>query len=220
MRLSVFLSMLLTCSASMSVGDQIPDKALCSVCALKGGETELEKVKAYSEHGGKAYYFCSKNCKKEFDADPAGFLLPMLPRPAPAFSVEVLGGGDLSLDDLKGKIVLIDFWATWCRPCIETMPELNQLHADYPGDGFNVVGMSIDEVEDGAKKFRKMVDKLDITYPICLDTKQTSAWYQFKVKAIPAMFLLGKGGQIVGQWTGKIDLTEVRAEIDKRIKVD
>jgi len=221
MRLSGLLSILaLACSASMSVGDQIPDKALCSVCALKGGETELEKVKAHSEHDGKAHYFCSKDCKEEFDADPAAFLPSVLPRPAPAFTVQMLGGGDLALDDLKGKVVLIDFWATWCKPCLETMPELNQLQADFSGDGFSVVGVSVDEVEDGAKKVRKMVDKLGITYPICLDTKQTPAWHQLKVKAIPAIFLLDQGGQIVAQWMGKVDLAEVRAEVAKRMKVD
>ena len=49
----------------------LPEKALCVVCALKDGESEFEKVKAHSDHKGKAYYFCSTDCKEEFDADPA-----------------------------------------------------------------------------------------------------------------------------------------------------
>ena len=70
----IFLFLIvLASSATLIAETPIPDKALCSVCALKGGETELEKVKAHSEHDGKAYYFCSENCKKEFDSDPVAY---------------------------------------------------------------------------------------------------------------------------------------------------
>ena len=66
MRYCNFLFLIVLASSVTLIAEtQIPDKALCSVCALKGGETELEKVKAHSEHDGKAYYFCSKNCKIE-----------------------------------------------------------------------------------------------------------------------------------------------------------
>ena len=63
-----------------------------------------------------------------------------------------------------------------------------------------------------------MVDKLDISYPIFVDAKQTPAWYQFKVKAIPAMYLLDGESQIVAQWTGKIDCDEVEQEVLRRLE--
>ena len=73
------------------------------------------------------------------------------------------------------------------------------------------------------KKVRKMVDKLGISYPISLDEKQRPAWHQFKVKAIPAMYLLDGESQIVAQWTGKIDYKEVEKAVmkhlDKRIEI-
>ena len=156
----------LASSASLMAEAQIPDKALCSVCALKGGETELEKVKAHSEYEGKAYYFCSENCKKEFDADPVAYLPPVFPRPAPAIVVETLEGGDRALAESKGKVVLVDFWATWCNPCLETMPRLQKLYSAYSGRGFDIWGVSIDEDRDRVQKIRKMVGKLGIPLTI------------------------------------------------------
>ena len=221
MRYCNFLFLIvLASSATLIAETQIPDKALCSVCALKGGETELEKVKAHSEHDGKAYYFCSENCKIEFDSDPLAYLPPVFPRPAPAFVVEMLEGGDQALGDLQGKVVLVDFWATWCKPCLETMPRLQKLYSAYSDKSFDVLGVSIDEDEDEdrVKKIKEMVDKMDISYPIFIDAKQTPAWYQFKVKAIPAMYLLDGESQIVAQWTGKIDYEEVEKEVLRRLE--
>ena len=219
-----FFSLIILASSAMLFADaQIPDKALCSVCALKGGETEWEKVKAHSEHDGRAYYFCSKDCKIEFDSDPLAYLPPVLPRPAPAFVVEMLEGKDKALGDLKGKVVLVDFWATWCKPCLQTMPRLQKLYSAYADKGFEVLGVSIDEDKNRVKKIKKRVDKMDISYPIFIDTKQIPAWYLFKVKAIPAMYLLDRKSQIVAQWGGKIEYKEVEQEVlkqlDKRVNV-
>ena len=219
MRYCYFLLLIvLASSAALKAETQIPAKALCSVCALKGGETELEKVKAHSEYDGKAYYFCSKNCKIEFDSDPVAYLPPVFPRPAPAFVVEMLEGGDKVLGDLKGKVMLVDFWATWCKPCLETMPRLQELYSAYSAKGFDVWGVSIDEDKDRVEKIKKMVDELDISYPVFVDAKQTPAWYQFKVKAIPAMYLLDRESQIVAQWVGKIDYEEVEKEVLRRLE--
>ena len=203
--------------AAPSAEGRIPDKALCSVCALKGGETELEKVRARSEHDGKAYFFCSRNCKKEFDADPIAFLPPVFPRPSPAFVVETLEGADRTVADLKGKVALLDFWATWCNPCLEAMPRLQRLYSTYSGKGFDVWGVSIDEDKDRFDKIRKMVYELGISYPVFVDAKPMPAWYRFKVKAIPAMFLLDPDNQIVAQWTGKINFEDVEKEVSQRL---
>lgn len=217
MRLSVLMCLIVwLVSAPFLAESRIPDKALCSVCALKGGETELEKVRAHSEYEGKAYYFCSGNCKKEFDADPVAFLPPVFPRPAPAFVVQSLVGEDRTLADLNGKIVLLDFWATWCKPCLETMPQLQKLHDANSGKGFEVCGVSIDEDKNRVDKIRKMINKLGISYPIFVDAKQTPAWYRFRVKAIPAMYLLDRKSRIVAQWTGNIEFEDVEKEVSRQ----
>jgi len=224
MRHCISLVVILASAATLPADDQILDKALCTVCAVKGGETEAEKVKAHSEHDGQVYYFCSEDCKIEFDSDPSAYLPPVFPRAAPAFVVETLEGRDKALGDLRGKVVLVDFWATWCKPCLKAMPRLQKFHDALAAEGFEVLGVSIDEDEDRGKKIKRIVDKLDISYPVSLDAKQTPAWHQFKVKAIPAMYLLDREGQIVAQWTGKIDYEDVEKEalrlLGKRVKVE
>ena len=216
--LTSLFTLILMSAAALAANAKIPAKALCGVCALKGGETELEKVRAHSQHQRKAYYFCSEECKVEFDADPVAYLPPVFPRPAPAFVIEMLEGGDRSLADFRGKIVLVDFWATWCKPCRETMPRLQKLHSAYAARGFEVLGVSIDEDDNRIKKIGTMAEKLAIAYPIFVDAKQTPAWHQFKVKAIPAMFLLDREGQIVAQWTGKIDYEQVEQAVLRRLE--
>ncbi len=214
---SLIFLIALTGSTALASEAGIPDKALCNVCALKGGETELEKVRAHSEYDGKAYFFCSKNCKKEFDSDPIAFLPPVFPRPAPSFVVETLEGAERALADLKGKVVLLDFWATWCEPCLETMPRLQKLHSANVGKGFEVYGVSIDEDKNRVDKIRKMINKLGISYPTFVDAKPTPAWYRFKVRAIPAMYLLDRQSRIVAQWTGKIDFEDVEKEVSRHV---
>ena len=129
----------------------------------------------------------------------------------------MLDGEDMALEDMKGRVVLVDFWATWCKPCLETMPRLQELHGAYSDRGFDVWGVSIDEEKNRVRKIRRMVGKLEITYPIFVDAKETPAWYQFKVKAIPSMYLLDGESRIVAQWTGKIDYEEVEKEVLKQL---
>jgi peroxiredoxin len=195
----------------------LPEKALCVVCALKSGESEFEKVNAHSDHEGKAYYFCSAGCKEEFDADPAGYLPPKLPRPAPAMVVETLAGESVTLQDYKGQWVLLDFWATWCKPCIKMMPKLQKLYEAYADTGLVVLGVSIDDDKARIKKIERFVKKVDVSYPIFSDAKEEPAWHMFNVKVLPAAFLIDPNGQIVAQWTGKIDHKQVEEEVAVRM---
>lgn len=175
------------------------EKALCIVCKVKEGATKLEKVEAVRTHGGVRYGFCSEKCAKEFDADPVAFLPPTFPRPAPELSLSDLGGNPLR-PSLRGRVVLVDFWATWCAPCQKSMPELQALHDKYARRGFTVVGVSIDE--EGDAKVKRFIAKKRITYPIAIDSKKSPIWEKYHVKAVPAAFLLDRDGRIVAQWTG------------------
>ena len=141
------------------------------------------------------------------------------PRPAPAFVGAMLKGGDRSLADFRGKLVLVDFWATWCKPCLEIMPRLQKLHSTYAERGFEVLGVSIDEDDNRIKKIDRTGEKLAIAYRIFIDAKEMPAWHQFKVKAIPAMFLLDREGQIVEQWTGKIDPEKVEQAVSRHLDI-
>ena len=190
---------LTTAAPAIPDADAAPAKAICLVCKLTHGEAEEEPVKAVRTHEGKEYGFCSEKCAKAFDADPAAYLPPEFPRPAPAFELKDLTGKTISSESLKGQVVLIDFWATWCAPCRKAMPELQALHEKYASRGFSVLGVSIDE--GGTSKVKKFVTSAKISYPIAMDSDRTPAWDAFRVKAVPAAFLIDRQGNIVAQWT-------------------
>jgi len=205
-------------TATLRQADAAPEKRICLVCSVMEGTAEPEPVKVMRTHDGKEYGFCSEKCASAFAADPAAYLPPTFPRSAPAFALADLGGQPLSNATLKGKIVLLDFWATWCAPCRKSMPELQGLHDKFSQRGFVVVGISIDEnglAEDGLAKVKKYVRAKKIRYPIALDSEDNPAWDAFHVKAVPAAYLLDREGRVVAQWTGKSpNATELENQVE------
>ena len=191
------------------------EKAQCVVCKVMKGESEEEEAKAWRTHDGVRYALCSQKCAQEFDVDPLAYVTPSLPRPAPELSVADLQGTLLTWEGMKGKVVLLDFWATWCAPCRKSMPELQALHDRYGSRGFSVVGISIDEGRDAARKVKKFVDAKKITYPIGIHAGKTPAWERFHVRAVPAAFLVDQEGRIVAQWTGiAADAGQLEKQLD------
>lgn len=199
-------------------GDDIPDKAVCRTCEVRGASHGAEDVVAWREYDGTRYYFCSEDCAAAFDAFPAAYVPHPVPRPAPGIAVVTLAGELLSLDSLRGRVVLLDFWATWCVPCHKLMPALDELHAKWSERGFTVLGVSIDE--DPAVVVPKFIKKKEIRYPIALDSAEHPAWYAYRVAAIPAMFLIDGDGQIVAEWRGDIDTKEVRQTVEQLLHDD
>ena len=175
--------------------------ARCSVCVVLHGEAEDEPVRATRVHEGKSYGFCSEKCAQAFTDDPLAYLPPVLPRPAPEFALKTLAGKPVSVAALRGQVVLVDFWATWCAPCRKSMPELQGLHERFGAKGFSVLGVSIDERADA--KVRKFVAQMKVGYPIAIDGGPAPAWQSYRVKSVPAAFLLDRTGQVVAQWTGR-----------------
>jgi YHS domain-containing protein len=176
-----------------SGAEEDPAKALCPVCAVHG-ETDLEKVKAKTIYEGKPYYFCSDHCKEQFDVDPLSYIPQALPRPAPTFVVEALDGSD-ERSQFEDRITIIDFWATWCKPCEKIM------------------GIAIDEGDDRVKKIEKYLKKHGISYPVFSDAKNAPAWYAYRVRAVPALFLVDQKGQVVAEWRGSVDHDALNREV-------
>ncbi|HVW24193.1 MAG TPA: TlpA disulfide reductase family protein [Polyangiaceae bacterium] len=114
----------------------------------------------------------------------------------PDFELEALDGESVRLADHLGKeVVLIDFWATFCEPCLASMPHLDELYRKYKGHGFAVFGVSIDGPESVAQ-VRSVVGKLGVTFPILLDQEtRVVALYNPKTSA-PYSVLIGKDGRI------------------------
>jgi thiol-disulfide isomerase/thioredoxin len=189
------------------------EHGLCMVCAVLHGEAEDEPVRAKHTHEGKEYGFCSEKCAKAFAEDPLAYLPPVFPRPAPGFAFTTLDGKPASVESLKGRVVLLDFWATWCAPCRKSMPELQALHERYATKGLTVLGVSIDEKADA--KVRKYVAAQKFSYPMAIDAAKDPAWKSYRVKAVPAAFLLDANGQVVAQWTGR---SPVASEVEAKVK--
>ena len=185
----------------------------CAVCVRRGATHGDEPYVAWREHAEGHYGFCSEACAEAFDQMPSGYAEPVLPRPAPEFSWATLDGD--KVESSGQSALLVDFWATWCAPCIQAMPELEALHREFAGDGFRVVGVSIDEERTALDSF---LARRPVGYPVVHDGGEDPAWWQFRVPAIPAAFLLDAEGNIVAQWSGEIDGAELRAAVRQLIQ--
>ena len=187
------------------------DQAVCAVCGPREG-SGFEPVKARATYKGKEYAFCSVKCKVEFLKNPAEFLATDEGKPAPAFALKTLDGKAVTLADYRGKVVLLDFWGTFCMPCVKALPELQALHAKYGNRGFAVIGMTVDE---RLAMVKKATAAAKVTYPI---VRATSAeWAAYKVNALPSMVLVGRDGKIVKRYGGEADRAAMLAEIEKAI---
>jgi peroxiredoxin len=110
--------------------------------------------------------------------------------PAPNFSLESRGGGTVTLEDLKGQVVMINFWATWCVPCRQEMPHLEALHQRYSSLGFTLLGVNVEDNRDGVEKYLK---DTPVTFPILFDPKsEVSKLYE--VVAMPSTVMVGRDG--------------------------
>lgn len=196
------------------IKNKLPKTAVCFICSQSGEEHGEEKPAGGVAYKGKTYYFCSKKEVEAFVKDPNAYIPAPVPRPAPTFSIKNVSGNTVTLSELsKDKVLLVDFWATWCAPCVKAMPDMQKLHAQYSAGGkFSVVGISIDEA--GAKKVQPFLtkSKTKFTYPILLDTDEKPVWQQWDVKAVPSVLLV-KDGQIIRHWSGKIEVKEVEKAV-------
>jgi peroxiredoxin/YHS domain-containing protein len=195
---------------------ELPKKAVCVICDFQSNAHGEEKAAAGVRYKGKTYYFCNTSEVATFKKDPEGYMPPVLPRPAPEFSLKTLDEKTVTKADYKDKILLVDYWATHCKPCVETMPELQKLSQKYADKDVIILGVSIDD--EGAKVVKPFVTKRKFTYTMALDTGKDPAWKEFKVRGIPALFLIDKEGQIVKQWSGKPKKGEVEAAIKTLIE--
>ena len=136
-------------------------------------------------------------------------------QPAPGFTLLTLDGGRASLADHRDKLVVLNFWATWCQPCTVEMPSLEALWRRYRDRGLMVVGVSVDR---GAPKalLEPYVRNLKLTFPILLDpdSKTSDRW---RITALPATFLVRPGGEVSGVAMGarEWNSAEMRALVER-----
>ncbi len=118
----------------------------------------------------------------------------------PAFTASTLDGEEFDGADLVGSPYMLNIWATWCAPCRHEMPELQQLHQTYSGQGFQVVGVSVDD--RGAREtIREFLAEVGVTFPIYHDP----SWEiqdLYGLLGLPGSFLMDTEGRLVRRWTG------------------
>ena len=138
--------------------------------------------------------------------------------PALNFELEDLSGKRIALKGLKGKVVFLNFWATWCIPCRQEMPTMEKLHQEFKERGLEVVAVNVKESE---KDVRKFVEELGLTFTILLDrsgniSEEYGAW------SIPLTYIINRKGEFVGkaagsrEWDGKTATAFFRRLVDEK----
>ncbi len=138
---------------------------------------------------------------------------------APRFTGKTIEGEYVALDDYRGKVVLLNVWATWCAPCRQELPELVALQKQFGGDAFTVLGVSID-TEREFKKVQAMAREYRLTYPIVFDPSGRSIAL-FDVVGYPTSILIGKNGEVRWRRNGIIrpNDEDVQTEIKAALAV-
>ncbi|HMS56057.1 MAG TPA: TlpA disulfide reductase family protein, partial [Fimbriimonadaceae bacterium] len=113
---------------------------------------------------------------------------------------------------LKGRVVLLDFWATWCGPCKEMKPVLDRVRKDFVTKQFEVLSISIDEKKGDLDKY---LTRVKFENPVLHDSG--SVWQGWKVRVLPTFFLV-KDGQIIDQWSGKVKESVLRTAVEAATK--
>lgn len=163
---------------------------------------------------------------KKIGRSPVGLLVLLLVLLAagPAVAAKkmpVLSGktvndqGKLDSATLQGKVVLVNFWATWCPPCRKELPALMKLQEKYRDKGFAVVGVSMDE--GGASSVGKFLAKQKITYPVILGDSELTRGFG-GVIGVPATFLVDRKGELAIRFDGFASEDELQEEIEKLLK--
>jgi thiol-disulfide isomerase/thioredoxin len=117
---------------------------------------------------------------------------------AVGFNLEGIDGKEVSLEDYKGKFVLLNFWATWCAPCRKEMPAMSNLHNEFGGEGLEVVGVHVGPSLAGVKKF---LESVPVSFTILIDKDMSLAGWG--VRGLPTTFLINPEGKLVYQAVGE-----------------
>ena len=132
--------------------------------------------------------------------------------PAPEFTLPDLNGKNISLADYKGKVVILDFWATWCPPCIKGIPDFVELYEQYKDKGFAMIGISLDQA--GIDVVKNFARKYKINYPIVMNDGSLDKAYG-GISSIPTTFVIDPAGNIRKKYIGYIEKAVFEADIKK-----
>lgn len=135
--------------------------------------------------------------------------------PAPALALTNLAGDPVSLADYRGKVVLVNLWATWCPPCKEEMPALETFYQRHAEDGFTIVAINDGDPKADVVNF---VEEYGMTFPVWLDPTYIATEKAFKTLNLPSSFVIDRDGQIVLSWVGGINLRNLEKYVTPIIR--
>lgn len=149
---------------------------------------------------------------EEKTTQPSGDKAPPGPsaKSAPSFTLQDLNGKQVSLSDFKGKVVILDFWATWCPPCVKEIPHFIALYEQYKDQGFAIVGISVDR--GGISVVKSFARKYRVNYPILMTDGRVDKAYG-GIPSIPTTFVIDKAGNIRQKYVGYRDKAIFEADI-------
>ena len=135
---------------------------------------------------------------------------------APDFSTQTLDGQAVSLSDYRGQVVLLNFWATWCGPCREEMPDFQTIYDLHKADGFVVLAVNYTPTEKSRDDIRAFVDELGVTFPIVMDESGTinEKTYRDAIQGYPTTLLIDANGVIVQYYPGIVQADKLLAALD------
>jgi cytochrome c biogenesis protein CcmG, thiol:disulfide interchange protein DsbE len=141
---------------------------------------------------------------------------PSARRPAPDIQATGVDGTPWRLGDRKGKVVIVDFWATWCGPCRRTIPHLIDLQKEHGGRGLEILGISLDR--GGVALVSPFIQQTGINYPIIVDGEGKWANQFGGVEGIPTFFLIDRSGRIAGQMIGALPKESIVQAVESLLK--
>jgi thiol-disulfide isomerase/thioredoxin len=134
--------------------------------------------------------------------------------PAPDFTAKDLNGNSIKLSDLKGKVIVLDFWASWCIPCKKSMPYLIELYDSHQADSLIVLGINVDTQLDKIKEFQSAINT-EITFPVIFDNDAKIPPI-YNVEAMPTTIVINKEGIIKYKEVGFNN--DIKDKLDKTVK--